>query len=77
MEYVDRQQGIHLTQEDLNAIDNIINYITHSTDKEWQWEDILILSVKCKKAYLAGLKVEQLKTEYAGLPLEWVLKLYS
>lgn len=71
MEYVDRKQGIVLTDEDIIHIMDLEDYIYPTPDKIGYQPHI------ARNCYLNGLTVKKLKTEYADMPLKWIIELFS
>ena len=70
MEYLDRQQGIELTDEDFNNIMVLQEYIFLNIDDLSNAGSAPIL-------YKNGLRLELIKTEYKDIPLDWVIKLFK
>lgn len=70
MEYIDRQQGIVLTDEDFNNIMVLQEYIFLNIDDLSNAGSAPIL-------YKNGLRLELLETEYKDLPIKWVISLFS
>ena len=88
MEYIDRQQGIELTNKDYSDVRRLNLHIEHNLNKDIM-NDILFennmnktrnhhanIDIMVWKLYKNGLRLEMLSTEYKDMPLEWVIKLF-